>query len=292
MSQPLEFTGIIIQERWNLIPSHIHQMHYYALVDSLAIIMRTTSLPQSQDRHSELLTAHGETQQLIQAIFMKQRKILQLIKDSRKNEKRQNGSPCVDTLVYQLKELDSPLHDIDIINTLMRGIGDKYSPSLFSLKPFLPIPIVLTASPFPMLFSVLSARRNNIRQLFLMTFLHISLMSTWRTQQLTHTFISTVAKKVIFAMNVMSHLVNFIIKRSVSKARMDLWQRQRLGWHKLERVNPVILWRFPSFNLFFISWLDWEGVLEDQSPPCIYICWFCIFYTLVPTSILAITHIC
>ena len=58
-------------------------MHYYALVDSLA------SLPQSQDRHGELLTAHGETQQLIQAVFTKQRKILQLIKDSRKNEKRQ-----------------------------------------------------------------------------------------------------------------------------------------------------------------------------------------------------------
>ena len=109
-------------------------MHYYALVDSLAIIMWTTSLPQSQDRHSELLTAHGETQQLIQAIFMKQHKILQLIKDSRKNEKRQNGSPCVDTLVYQLKELDSPLHDIDIINTLMHGIGDEYSPLIVQFE--------------------------------------------------------------------------------------------------------------------------------------------------------------
>ena len=64
-------------------------MRYYALVDSLAIIMRTTSLPQSQDRHGELLTAHGETQQLIQAVFTKQHEILQLIKDSRKNEKRQ-----------------------------------------------------------------------------------------------------------------------------------------------------------------------------------------------------------
>jgi hypothetical protein len=64
-------------------------MRYYALVDSLAIIMRTTSLPQSQDRHGELLTAHGKTQQLIQAVFTKQCKILQLIKDSRKKEKPQ-----------------------------------------------------------------------------------------------------------------------------------------------------------------------------------------------------------
>jgi hypothetical protein len=47
-------------------------MCYYALVDSLAIIMRTTSLSQSQDWHGELLMAHGETQQLIQAVFTKQ----------------------------------------------------------------------------------------------------------------------------------------------------------------------------------------------------------------------------
>jgi gag-polypeptide of LTR copia-type/Zinc knuckle len=34
----------------------------------------------------------------------------------------------VETIVYQLKELDSPLDEIDIINTLTRNIGDEYSP--------------------------------------------------------------------------------------------------------------------------------------------------------------------
>ena len=90
MSRPLEFTGVIFRERWNLIPSHIHQMRHYAQVDSLAgaVITRTTSPPQSQDRYGELPTARGETQQLIQAIFMTQHKILQLFKDSRKKAQK------------------------------------------------------------------------------------------------------------------------------------------------------------------------------------------------------------
>jgi len=46
----------------------------------------------------------------------------------------------VDTLVYQLKELDSPLDDIDIINTLMRGIGNEYSPLIVQFETLLSNP--------------------------------------------------------------------------------------------------------------------------------------------------------
>lgn len=46
----------------------------------------------------------------------------------------------VETLVYQLKELDSPLDDIDIINTLMRGIGDEYSPLIVHFESLLSDP--------------------------------------------------------------------------------------------------------------------------------------------------------
>ena len=34
----------------------------------------------------------------------------------------------VDSLLYQLKELNSPLDDVDVVNTLTRGIGKDYDP--------------------------------------------------------------------------------------------------------------------------------------------------------------------
>ena len=59
---------------------------YYALMELHELFPH-----QSQDRYGKLLTEHGKSQELVPAIFAKQHTIVQLIKNSRKKERKKDG---------------------------------------------------------------------------------------------------------------------------------------------------------------------------------------------------------